>query len=117
MVGRYSVLRSEHLEQVEFVQWFRMKYPEVLIFAIPNGGYRSKILAGKLKAEGVVAGIPDLFIPEWGLWIEMKKAKGGRLSENQKTIISILEKIDGHKVIVAHGFESAKEKLMDMACL
>lgn len=34
-----------------------------LVFAIPNGGHRHKATAGKLKAEGVKAGIPDLFLP------------------------------------------------------
>ena len=29
---------SEHLEQREFVRWFRQTYKGVRIFAIPNGG-------------------------------------------------------------------------------
>lgn len=47
------------------------------IFAIPNGGQRSKAQGGKLKAEGVRAGIPDLFLPVarrecHGLFLELK---------------------------------------------
>lgn len=34
-----------------------------LIYAIPNGGPRNKASAGKLKAEGVRAGMPDLCLP------------------------------------------------------
>ena len=30
------------------------------IFAVPNGGHRAKSVAGKMKAEGAKAGVPDL---------------------------------------------------------
>ncbi len=70
---------SEHDEQVGFVNWFRAKFAGVLIFAVPNGGKRSISAGKKFKAEGVVAGVPDLFVPEWNLWVEMKRASGGRL--------------------------------------
>lgn len=38
-----------------------------LCFHVPNGGGRSKAEAGILKAMGVVAGMPDLFVmgPSW----------------------------------------------------
>lgn len=97
---------SEHVEQVRFVAWFRSIYPEVLIFAIPNGGYRSKILAMKLKSEGVVPGVPDLFIPEWKLFIEMKRSRGGRLSDAQKSMIPYLESI-GYRAVVCYGYDHA----------
>ncbi len=29
---------SEHEEQVGLVMWFRNRFPDVLIYAIPNGG-------------------------------------------------------------------------------
>ena len=47
--------RSEHLEQREFVSWFRQTFPGVLIHAIPNGGKRGRAEALRLKVEGVVA--------------------------------------------------------------
>jgi hypothetical protein len=75
---------SEHLEQAHVVMWFRQTYPDTLIFAIPNGGMRSKSQALKLKVEGVVPGFPDLFIPAWSVCVEMKKAKGGVLSKEQQ---------------------------------
>ena len=76
---RSAVLRvpTEHEEQREYVRWFRQAYPEVRIMAIPNGGARSPATASRLKAEGVSPGVPDLFVPAWGLWVEMKRAKGG----------------------------------------
>jgi len=48
-----TVIHSEHLEQVTFVSFFKEKYPNVRIFSIPNGGFRHKATAQKLKIEGV----------------------------------------------------------------
>lgn len=101
----------EHIEQVSLVNWVRSTYQDVLIFAIPNGSLRHPSIARKLQSEGVVPGIPDLFIPAWKLWIEMKRAKNGRVSEYQKKIISYLESC-GYTVIIGHGFEDAKKKLL-----
>lgn len=58
----------------------RDQSPLPWIFAIPNGGKRDKIAAGKLKAEGVKPGVPDIFVPITtpkyaGLFIEMKRDK------------------------------------------
>lgn len=66
----------------------------------------------KLKAEGVVAGIPDLFIPSWDVWVEMKRKSGGRLSPDQKKIIEYLES-EGYKVIVAKGATDASKQIME----
>jgi len=101
---------SEHMEQAALVMWFRRAYPGTLIFAIPNGGMRSKSQAMKLKVEGVVAGIPDLFVPAWKLWVEMKKEKGGRLSDEQKIMFLYLESV-GYYVIVGLGAEDARRKI------
>lgn len=94
---------TEHTEQVRFVIWFRKTYPGVLIFAIPNAGNRTNGI--RMVAEGLVAGIPDLFVPAWSLWIEMK-LPGGRLSPVQVQQIAYLESI-GHRVIIAYGFQEA----------
>ena len=67
-----------------------------------------------LKAEGVTAGLPDLQIPAWCLWIEMKRQTGGTVSPAQKDWISYLESI-GHQVIVGRGFEDAKEQVIKKA--
>ena len=102
---------SEHLEQVQLVSWFRRQYPGVRIFAIPNGGGRSAAQGAALKAEGVSPGVPDLFIPEWLTWVEMKRQTGGVVSPIQKDWIAYLEKL-GHRVIVGRGFEDAKKQLI-----
>jgi hypothetical protein len=102
---------SEHLEQVGFVAWFEARFPGVLIYAIPNGGRRSIKTGKDLKAEGVKAGMPDLHVPAWRLWIEMKRAKGGRLSQDQKAMAEYLEGI-GHTVIVGCGAEDASRQVL-----
>lgn len=69
-------------------------------------------VAKKLKAEGVKPGVPDLFVPHWRLWIEMKRTKGGRLSAEQKDWIEYLECI-GYSVIVANGATEASRKVLE----
>jgi hypothetical protein len=90
-----------------------------LLLAIPNGGMRSKAMAGKLKAEGVRAGVPDLFLPVsvgsyHGLWLEMKTRTGGRLSPEQVSWIAHL-RLQGYRVEccpgAAHGVRAISEYL------
>lgn len=97
---------SEHAEQVAVVQWFKRQHPGVRIFAIPNGGQRNVVVAAKMKAEGVSRGVPDLYVPAWRLWIEMKRAKGGALSAEQRDWIAYLEGL-GDTVIVGKGADDA----------
>jgi len=77
---------SEHQEQCALMRMCRLherKYPGLeLIHSIPNGGARHIAVAAKLRAEGVRAGVPDIFLPvprgsAHGLYIELKR-KGGR---------------------------------------
>ena len=117
MATRNTVLAekipSEHVEQREFVSWFRKRYRPMRIFAIPNGGKRGKREAYKLVVEGVSSGVPDLFVPEAMLWIEMKRQKDGSLSAEQKDWRNYLLGI-GHKWIVAKGFEDAKRQVIEI---
>jgi hypothetical protein len=49
-------------------------------------------------------------VPEWSLWIEMKREAGGTVSPAQRDWIAYLQDI-GHQVIVGHGFEDARAKI------
>lgn len=104
------MIPTEHEEQRELVKWVRQTYPDIRIFAIPNGGARSITTATRLKIEGVCAGVPDLFIPAWALWIEMKRQKGGSISAEQKDWIAYLKSLD-YEVLVCKGAEEAKNKI------
>lgn len=99
---------TEHEEQREFVSWFRQNFRDVRIFAIPNGGARGLREAARLKLEGVSPGVPDTFIPAWGLWIEFKRQKGGRVSAEQADWIAYLIGC-GYQAEVARGCEEAKK--------
>jgi hypothetical protein len=101
---------TEHEEQRELVKWFRQTYPGVRVLAIPNGGARSIATAARLKAEGVSPGVPDLFIPAWNLWVEMKRQKGGVVSPEQTDWIAYLRGV-GDIVLVCKGAEDAKNKI------
>lgn len=113
-MGTRATVLSEHYEQREFVSWFRKTYPSVRIFAIPNGGWRSRLTAAKLKAEGASPGVPDLFIPAWLVWVEMKRSKGGRLSDKQKDWREYLLSI-GHTFILANGKQEAIDAIKEQS--
>ena len=106
------IILSEDREQMLFIQWFRRNHPNTLIFHIPNGGYRRPSEAARLKAMGVVPGIPDLFIPEWRLFIEMKRTKGGKLSDVQKSVIEYLQSVN-YCVLLAHGNDEAIKQIKE----
>lgn len=107
---------NEHQEQALLIRWFRLQYPalHLNLFAIPNGGARHIVTAVRLKEEGVVAGIPDLFLmlpkSDWhGLFIEMK-AKTGKVSKAQKDFIALANSYN-YKAVVCYGFEDAKNMI------
>jgi hypothetical protein len=108
-----QVIPKEHDEQVAFVTWFKYQFPHVRIAAIPNGLRTSIRQAIKAKREGMSAGYPDLHIPAWNLYIEMKRQKGGVLSPEQKSWHQYLEDHCSSTVIVAKGCEDAIKKLQD----
>lgn len=94
--------------QIACVKWFRLQYPQRIIAAIPNGGKRGIITASIMKAEGVLAGMPDLIIPEpcedfHGMFIEMKTPTG-TTSPHQKEILRRLNN-SGYAVFVCRSFE------------
>lgn len=83
-----------------------------LVFAIPNGGRRGKVEAGRLKAEGVLPGVPDLCLPVpiggcAGLWVEFKQGRN-RATPEQARIINELVAL-GHVVLVAYDWGEAWE--------
>lgn len=107
-------ISSEHEEQKGFVRWFRQKYPGVILFAIPNGGKRSIKTAVALREEGVLPGVPDMYIPAWHLWLEMKKKEQGKISESQVEMFRYLREC-GYNIILGYGATDMSMKVIDFA--
>ena len=110
-------LRSESTEQITLFARLKHFHPNVLAFAIPNGGKRDKREAAKLKCEGVLPGVPDLMValakpPYHGLFIEMKRSDGGSVSKEQKAVHEKLRK-EGYHTVVAYGVEDAYSAFLD----
>lgn len=104
---------TEHEEQVNLFRWFRMCHDGMVMYAIPNGGARNSITGARLRDEGVLAGVPDIFLPcpsggKHGLYIEMKRQKGGRVSPAQKAVMQAL-RMQGYEVAVCHGWQEARD--------
>ena len=97
--GRVSA--SEHQEQVALMEWAKRlepQHPELaLLYAIPNwhGHHSNPIQGARTAREGRKPGVPDLCLPVarqgyHGMYIEMKKVKGGRLRPEQIDWLSAL---------------------------
>jgi hypothetical protein len=117
---------SEHDEQrnlFSWAEWQSLVWPELaLMFAIPNGGHRHKATAAKMKAEGVKAGVPDIFLPiaryskrlkesYIGLFIEMKFGKNKPTKKQQSWIDDLRKR--GYRVEVCYSAQEAREVIAD----
>lgn len=132
---------SEHSIQVALFQWAALEsknYPQLKwLYAVPNGFFASSGQKGKMKAEGLRDGVPDLFLPlpttnqklypnehgdgynykiYHGLYIEMKReiyrnrANGG-CSEDQLKWLAYLNEA-GYKAVVCYSLEEARDTIL-----
>lgn len=103
----------ESVLQQSCKRWFDLQYPQFskLLFAVPNGGWRSKVEAVIMRREGVVAGVADmiLLMPRGGyasLCIEFK-TRVGRLTKQRESQIEwqrVAER-EGNKYVVVRSVE------------
>ena len=106
-----QLIPTEDQEQTAFCSW--LTKTKVKFYAIPNGGSRNFFEAMKLQRTGVKSGVPDICIPvmrgEFGaLYIEMKRQKGGKVSETQEEWLLYLSS-SGYMAKVANGFDHARK--------
>lgn len=98
---------TESQEQCALVAWMRMAHPDHRIVSSANGGVRNIITAVRLKKEGLSPGFPDMCIPSLGLYIELKRVKGGTVSAEQKDWLEYLRGC-GYQAEVCRGWDEAR---------
>lgn len=108
---------SEAEMQAEIFQYFWNDYPQTrrLLFHCPNGGSRNKIEAVRLRAQGVVKGVPDLIgLGKNGMFaVELKlpqqmRTKDGGCSEDQVKVHELWND-KGYAVYLSYSFDHAVE--------
>lgn len=122
MAKNKTPLESE--EQEKIFSWAnknKSKYPELaLLHSSLNGVKLSPGAAVKAKKQGMVKGVPDIFLPitkvegEFcaGLFIELKRISGSKISTEQKAFIECL-RFQGFQCNVCYGADEAIEAIKD----
>lgn len=106
---------SEREEQTALVKWLLKEYPDLVFFSVPNEGKRTDFMKFHMRATGLLSGVPDLILLfDVPLFVEMKRTKGGALSDNQKQVIAWI-RAAGYTVVVCRGFGEAKAAIQEFA--
>lgn len=105
---------TEQQEQIKLAAWLRKM--GIKFTASANGGSRNLIEAVKFKRMGVSAGFPDIEIPlpsgsHHGLYIELKRVNGSKVSKEQVEWLEYLRN-QGYYADIAYGFEEAKAMVL-----
>ena len=101
----------------QWAEWQSKKHPELAyMFHIPNGGYRHKATAARMKRAGQKAGVPDIFLPtsrggKHGLFIELKFGKN-KPTEKQENYIAFLG-CQGYATAICYSFDEAINAILD----
>jgi hypothetical protein len=108
-----TTVPTEEQDQIKLATWMTLK--GIRFYAIANGGFRKPMEAIRLKRQGVQAGVPDLCIPMPrggfnGMYLELKRVTGGRLSDNQIYWLEYLRS-QGYFADCAYGFDEAKNMI------
>lgn len=114
----------EAAEQAAFVSWARLQYecyphlyPNLdLLHCSLNGMPMTKPQAVRAKKQGMIKGVPDLFLPYphgffCGLFLEMKQ-KDGQMSDSQTIMAGRLTAL-GYKVVTCYSYTEAIEAVKE----
>lgn len=124
---------SESQHQMDLFRWAAYAtstHPELRwLHSVPNGGYRTKATAGKMKGEGQKPGVPDIFLDvargaKHGLRIELKVPRvpgikgvtktvsAGVVSEEQALWLAHYA-AEGYAAHAAYGWDHAKDIILE----
>jgi hypothetical protein len=103
---------AEARRQAAIVDYVRTVAPQIVIWAVPNGGLRTKAEAGRLKWTGVLAGVLDLSLalPDGRSAYWETKTPHGRLTDDQLAFIHSLTAL-GHSWAVVRSIDDARLEL------
>ncbi len=112
--------QPEAIEQAKVIAWARANennYPYLwMLHSSLNGVKMTKAQAGRAIAQGMLSGVPDLFLPVKnnnfvGLYIEMKSTKG-RVSVEQSRYLKCAAE-NGYAVSVCYSANEAIKRIED----
>jgi hypothetical protein len=103
---------EQQLQRTILAHLSRRGVPGLWWCHVPNGGYRGAIEGAIFKSLGVIAGVPDLLLIYSGrtYGLELKAAKGGRLSPAQIRTQEQMRQA-GATVATATGIDEAVHQL------
>ena len=110
----------EEQEQKWLLEWVELNIPAhpelALFFHIPNEGKRTYRTGRELVAQGMKKGVPDNCLPVpkgkyAALYIELKRKKGSRISDEQRDWIDALNRA-GNRAVICKGWEDAAAEIM-----
>lgn len=114
-----NIIPTELQEQIAVFQWANLmikKYPILRYLNASLNGIRLTIGQANLaKKSGLVKGYPDIFLPVRnntynGLFIELKRVKGGVVSSEQKDFINFLNS-QGYLAVICKGSKEAIKQI------
>ncbi len=110
--GAAQILLQRHADTIPQLEW---------LHAIHNQGHGDAIRGGQAKAEGVKAGVFDIFLPyptvqpvglRAGLYVELKKPGKHSVSADQKLFKEYAERV-GYVAEFAVGWLEARKIILD----
>src|SRR5262245_53044494 len=104
--------QPETAVQRAIVQHYKARaMPGTFMFAVPNGGVRSKVEAAIMKSTGTVAGVPDtIWIRDGKIYALEIKTEDGRPTPTQLSTIAAMEAA-GAYCCIAYGLDRCLQVL------
>jgi len=109
--------------QQSVMRWWAMAHRglgvrhERLLMAFPMQGQRSPRNGARMKAEGMRAGLPDMFLAVQmhnpGLWIELKRPRPRGVVSPEQAEFLMSVKMQGYSAQVCYGFDECVKAITE----